>query len=105
MTIEQAWQIITDCTLKGDWVGVLVGADALDECGATEEAAGVRWAVRRHLFPIKTDNGNWLMTFTNGTDSVELSGSTHITHRYFQYVENGWKWLVAFRSAILEHLQ
>lgn len=56
MTPEDCWLSIEQYTLDGDWNGLLVCADALQEQGLEEVADTIRWAGRREYLPFRRTN-------------------------------------------------
>jgi hypothetical protein len=51
MTTDECWKSIEAYTLAGDWNGLLVCADALQELGEEEMAQTIRWANRMKYLP------------------------------------------------------
>lgn len=61
MTEAESWSLIADCTRQGDWTGVLVAADALQELGLEETAVRVRTLANVQFRPIDDGpNDRWV---------------------------------------------
>lgn len=59
MTADEWWQQIAEYTKSGDWNGVLVAADGLQELGFEEEAEGLRWLVLNREYPVLNADHFW----------------------------------------------
>lgn len=88
MTADQWWQRIAEFTVAGDWNGVLVAADGLQELGFEEEAEGLRWLIRNQQYPILTENDYWSFAADFG-----MGYKTHLSTAYNIYysVIGSWK--------------
>lgn len=49
MTEDEWWRLIEEYTLAGDWTGLLVCADALQEQGWDGKADTLRWLAKKQL--------------------------------------------------------
>jgi len=102
VNIDDAWQLIADCTKGGDWYGVLVGADALQEAGEEDTAIGIRWAIHNNYQPKETlvdvSVRGYCFFFSYGSKGSSL---VHHGFRHENSIEV-WKELLKVRQKGLE---
>jgi len=107
MNIDECWQMITDCTLREDWYGLLVAADGLSDAGDDDTAVAIRWAIGRRWFPV--NNGDKLpyhkkMMFRlwilegSGAEIGKFDVSN-------EGVRLGWKWVASIRKQLIERTE
>lgn len=91
MTKDECWLEIETFTLNGDWNGLLVCADALQELGEEEMAGTIRWAQRKNLLPDKCrDSARWWIR-------------TMYASEYCTSCLHAWTWLHKGRTLALRY--
>ena len=102
MTTEEWWLLIADFTKSGDWNGVLVAADGLEENGDPDTADGLRWTVRNHP-PQPEGMSGWVRFAV----VLDIDG---VWRRSWQAdtaaeIRSSWDILIMIRRRLLEQLQ
>ena len=88
MTLGDWWNLIVDFTLAGDWNGVLVATDGLQELGEEEVAQGIRTLIWGECYPeYNLHWNNWKFKYRLGT-------TTHCIWSYNSGagITHGWCW-------------
>ena len=102
MTTDDWWLRIAEFTITGDWNGILVAADALEELGEADAAAGLRWAIRNDHLPTE-EPSNLCWHFRLGLD-IDGVWTKHHSVTGLKGIVYAWQWVVNFRRYLLEQL-
>lgn len=103
MTVEEGWAVVVDSTKRGDWCGVLVGADMLSDAGEEAVAEGIRWVISRRWYPVIAESTGSKYDFRIQFSVYPLSWHKETgTWSDDEGVRCGWEWVTEIRQALIQ---
>lgn len=105
MTTDECWKLIADCTIRGDWTGVLVAADALQEAGDEATAVAIRWAISRKWYPVTVEVVNRTNQHRTQFKLYLLVGQAPLVlsrDSCTDGIREGWEWVTEVRQEMLD---